>query len=81
MEIVKEMQEKIGKEKTLPDLMKLLSPSQTIAAIGAFTSSKKGDVRGVETSAKKLMATMTKEQRPKLVALLGEGLVKRMESL
>ena len=52
MGIIKDNQEKIGKDKSLPALMKLLSSTQTIAAVTAFSASKKGDVKTVEANAK-----------------------------
>jgi len=78
MALVKALESKVT-SKDLPNLMKVLTPPQVGAAMGIFTASKKNDVAGVEKQAKALVSTMTKEQRPKLVELLGEDVVKKLE--
>lgn len=78
MALVKALESKVT-SKDLPNLMKVLTPPQVGAALGIFAASKKNDVDGVEKQAKALVSTMTKEQRPKLVELLGEDVVKKLE--
>lgn len=79
MALVKALESKVT-SKDLPNLMKVLTPPQVGAAMAIFSASKKNDVAGVEKGAKSLVSTVTKEQRPKLVELLGEDVVKKLEA-
>lgn len=79
LKLVSDLETKVKKED-LPKLLQVLLPPQIGAAMAIFTAAKKKDVATVESSAKKLVSTMTPEQRPKLVAVLGEDIVKRLEA-
>ena len=79
MALVKALESKVT-NKDLPALMKVLTPPQVGAAMAIFMASKKNDAAGVEKGAKALVATMTAEQRPKLVEFLGEDVVKKLEA-
>jgi hypothetical protein len=79
MELIKALEAKVTSSE-LPTLMRVLTPPQLGAAMGIFTASKKNDVAGVEKGAKALVSTMTSAQRPELVKILGEDIVKSLES-
>lgn len=80
LNLVSELEKKVGKND-LPKLMKVLTAPQSVAAITIFSAAKKKDDKAVVAGGRKLVSSMTKEQRPKLVEVLGEDLVKRLEAL
>lgn len=80
MDIVGQMKQKLG-PNDLPKLMKVMSPVQIASAMAAFTATKKNDEKGALDGAKKLVATMTGAQRTVMVEILGEDLVKKLETL
>ncbi len=77
--LVKEFSEKVTPD-VFPKLLKLMTPQQTVSAMQIYTASKKGDAAMVEASAKAFIVTVTADQRAKLVDILGEGLVGKLEA-
>jgi hypothetical protein len=79
MGLVKEFSAKVTPD-VFPKLLKIMTPPQTAAAMQIYSASKKGDAAMVEASAKAFIITVTSEQRVKLVDILGEGLVGKLEA-
>jgi hypothetical protein len=77
--LVKEFSAKVTPD-VLPKLLKVMTPPQTVAAMQIYTASKKGDSAMIEASAKAFIITVTSEQRAKLVEILGEPLVGKLEA-
>lgn len=79
MQLVSDIEAKIGKNPMA--LMGVLQGQQLMIAMNVLTAARRKDVAKVETLAKGLAASMVPTQRPKLVAVLGEDIVARLEAL